>query len=186
VNGHLRPALTTTLLTVLLCGLLYPGLVAAIAQIAFPRQANGSLIEKDGRVIGSELIGQAWSSDKYFRGRPSAAGKDGYDAASSSGSNLGPTSKPLADRLATEQAALENSDGLKPPLDLLAASGSGLDPHISPEAARYQIPRVARARGIDPVKLRALVDAHVEGRTFGFLGAPRVNVLLLNLELDRQ
>ena len=183
-NGNLRPALVITALTVVLLGVVYPGVVTAIAKVAFPRQANGSLVEKDGKVIGSEIIGQSWKSEKYFHGRPSAAGKDEYDAANSSGSNLGPTSKALAERMATDKAALQKSDGENPPLDLLTTSGSGLDPHISPEGARYQVARVAKARGLPTEKVEALVDARIEGRTLGLLGEPRVNVLLLNLDLD--
>jgi K+-transporting ATPase ATPase C chain len=181
----IRAALLWTALTVLLLGVAYPALVTVVAHVAFARPAAGSLVERDGRVVGSTLIGQAWTSDRYFHGRPSAAGKNGYDAASSSGSNLGPTSKALAERVQGSRAALQASDGPAPPLDLWTASGSGLDPHISPEAARYQIPRVARARGLPPAQLEALVAAHVEGRTLGLLGEPRVNVLELNLALDR-
>jgi K+-transporting ATPase ATPase C chain len=174
----IRAALVWTGLSVLLLGFAYPGIVTGIAQVAFPQKSAGSLVEREGKVVGSSLIGQAWTSEKYFHGRPSAAGKDGYDATASSGSNLGPTSKALAERIhAMEPGA---------PLDLLTTSGSGLDPHISPEAARWQIPRIARARNLDPQKLEALIAAHTEGRTFGLFGEPRVNVLLLNLELDRQ
>jgi K+-transporting ATPase ATPase C chain len=183
-GGNLRPALVWTALTVGLLGLVYPAVVTAVAKVAFPRQANGSLVEKDGRVVGSELIGQAWKSERYFHGRPSAAGKDGYDAANSSGSNLGPTSKALAERVHADQAALQKLDGDAPPLDLLTTSGSGLDPHISPAAARYQIPRIARARNLPPSELEALVARYTEGRTLGLFGEPRVNVLRLNLALD--
>jgi potassium-transporting ATPase KdpC subunit len=177
----IRPALVWTALSIVLLGFVYPGVVTGIAKIAFPRQANGSLVEQNGNLIGSELIGQSWTSEKYFHGRPSAAK---YDATASTGSNLGPTSKALADRLQADGAALAKLDGEHAPLDLLTASGSGLDPHISPEAARYQIARIARARGVDPQKLEALVAARVEGRSFGLFGEPRVNVLDVNLALD--
>jgi potassium-transporting ATPase KdpC subunit len=169
----IRPALVWTALSILLLGFVYPGVVTGIAHLAFPSQAGGSLVEKDGHIVGSSLIGQAWKSDKYFHGRPSASN---YDATASGGSNLGPTSKALAERIHAQGQM---------PVDLLTASGSGLDPHISPEAARWQIGRVARARGIDPRRLENLISAHIEGRTFGLFGEPRVNVLLLNLELDR-
>jgi K+-transporting ATPase ATPase C chain len=174
-------------LTVLMLGVAYPLAVTAVARLAFPRAAAGSLVEVEGRVVGSALIGQAWRSPRYFHGRPSAAGpadRGGYDASASSGSNLGPTSRALIERLGAERAALQASDGRDPPTDLTAASGSGLDPHISPEAARFQIPRVARARGLSPEQLEALVARHVESRTLGLFGAPRVNVLELNLDLD--
>jgi K+-transporting ATPase ATPase C chain len=168
----IRPALTLTALTIVLLGFVYPGVVTGLAQL-MPHQANGSLVIVEGKVIGSELIGQEWNSDKYFHGRPSAAK---YDAANSTGSNLGPTSKALAERLHSQEAL---------PLDLRTTSGSGLDPHISPEAARYQIPRVAKARNLSEDKIAAIVERHIEGRTFGILGEPRVNVLALNLDLDR-
>jgi K+-transporting ATPase ATPase C chain len=166
----IRPALVLTGLTVVLLGLVYPGVVTGLAQL-MPKQANGSLIEVNGKVVGSALIGQDWTSDQYFHGRPSAAK---YDAANSTGSNLGPTSKALAERI---------SATAEMPLDLRTTSGSGLDPHISVEAARYQIPRVARARGVSEEKIAAIVERHIEGRTLGLLGEPRVNVLLLNLDL---
>jgi len=184
MKENLRIAIRMTLVTTVLFGLIYPLAVTGLAQFFFPAQANGELISKDGRIVGSRLIGQAFSAPGYFQSRPSGAGA-GYDATSSGGSDLGPTNKLLLDRV---QADVHKRQGENPgaaiPVDLVTASGSGLDPDISPASAAFQIPRVARERGVKEPEILALVLKHTAGRQFGFLGEPRVNVLELNLELD--
>jgi potassium-transporting ATPase KdpC subunit len=189
MKGELVVALRMTVVTLVLTGLVYPLAVTAVAGVVWPHEAGGSLVTVDGRIVGSELIGQAFKSPAYFQGRPSAAGSDGYDATSSSGSNLGPTSQKLRDRVAADLDRLQKENPAAPgavPIELVTASGSGLDPHVSPEAARWQVPRVASARGVAVGDVLAALDRRVEARTWGFLGEPRVNVLLLNLDLDKQ
>jgi K+-transporting ATPase ATPase C chain len=183
----LRPAIVLTLLLCAVTGLVYPGIVTGLAQLLFPRQANGSVVEVGGRVVGSELIGQPFTRPEYFHPRPSGAGA-GYDATASAGTNKGPTDAKLADTLiaGSVQRVIEEDGGErgKIPADMVTASGSGLDPHISPANAELQVARVARARGVGAEQVRALVRRHTEGRQLGFLGEPRVNVLLLNIALD--
>lgn len=186
VMKNLATAALMTVITTALLGLVYPLAVTALAQVIFPEKADGSLIKSaDGAVVGSALIGQPFSSPGYFRSRPSAAGPAGYDAGASSGSNYGPTNRKLIDRVKTDVAALQaESPGEPVPVDLVTASASGLDPHISPAAAEFQLGRVARERGMDEDEVRRVVAAHTEGRQFGILGEPVVNVLELNLDLD--
>jgi K+-transporting ATPase ATPase C chain len=179
----------TTVVTLVLTGLIYPFAITGLAQILFPWRANGSLVtDEQGQIVGSELIGQGFTHPAYFQPRPSTAGA-GYDAAASSGSNLGPTSKKLQERVSQDLERLKESNPDAPgpvPIELVTTSGSGLDPHLSPQAAQWQVPRIASVRGIAADRVRAVVEAYTEGRTFGLLGEPRVNVLLLNLALDRQ
>lgn len=187
MRAQIRPAIVLLIVLSVVTGLAYPALVTAIAQVAFPFQATGSLITRDGRVVGSALIGQPFDDPKYFWGRPSATSPFPYNAAASSGSNQGPTNPALLDSVRGRVEALRAADpgNTAPvPVDLVTASGSGLDPHISPAAALYQVPRIARARKLDPAAVQALVERHTEDRTFGILGDPRVNVLALNLALD--
>jgi K+-transporting ATPase ATPase C chain len=183
-------ALRATLVTLLVTGIAYPLAATGLAQLLFPGRANGSIVtDEQGREVGSELIGQSFSSPAYFQPRPSAAGDKGWDATSSSASNLGPTSKKLQDRAKgdVERLSADNPDAVGPiPAELVTTSGSGLDPHLSPAATLWQVPRVAKARHVAADRVRAVVLDHVEGRDLGFIGEPRVNVLRLNLALDRQ
>jgi K+-transporting ATPase ATPase C chain len=183
---HLRTAALMTLVTTLLLGVAYPLAVTGVAQVLFPDQANGQLIERHGRLVGSRILGQPFTSAGYFWSRPSAAGA-GYDAGASSGSNLGPTNRKLVARVAADVARLQaGTPGVAVPIDLVTTSASGLDPHISPAAAAFQVSRVARERGLTDEAVRQIVAAHTEGRQFGILGEPVVNVLLLNLALDER
>jgi K+-transporting ATPase ATPase C chain len=183
-------AIRTTIVTLVLTGLIYPFVMTGLSQVLFPWRANGSLVtDEKGQVVGSELIAQGFANPGYFQPRPSAAGEKGYDAANSSGSNLGPTSKKLQDRINDDLKRLkdENPDAAgSVPAELVTTSGSGLDPDLSPAAMLWQVPRVAKARGVTIERVKAVVDSNIEGRTFGILGEPRVNVLLVNLALDRQ
>ncbi len=182
-------AIRVTLFTLVLTGVAYPLAATGLSQALFHAKANGSLVEEGGKVIGSELIGQVFSNPGYLQPRPSAAGEKGYDGTASSGSNLGTTSQKLKDRITQdlERLKTENPDVTEPvPDDLVTTSGSGLDPHLSPEAARWQIPRIAQTRGVAPDRVRAVVDAHVEERDLGVLGEPRINVLSVNVALDKQ
>lgn len=182
---NLLTAISMTIVTTILLGLIYPLAVTGIAQLAFPDKANGQLITKSGVVVGSRIIGQPFSGAGYFHSRPSAAGPAGYDAGASAASNLGPTSQTLLDRINSDADNLQKENPGRPiPVDLVTTSASGLDPHISPAAAEFQVPRVARERGLTESELRQIVSTHTEGRTLGFFGEPRVNVLELNLDLD--
>ena len=186
VTRNLIIAVLMTVVTTLLLGLVYPLAITAIAQVVFPEKANGQLIERNGAATGSRLIGQRFSTPGYFRSRPSAAGT-GYDAANSAGSQLGPTNKKLIDAVkANVEAARRENPNAPVPIDLVTTSASGFDPHLSPAAADFQVPRVARERKMSDAAVRRLVEAHTEGRQLGFLGEPRVNALGLNLALDRE
>ena len=185
----LKPALLMLLALTLVTGVVYPLLVTGLAQLVFPKQANGSLLYQDEKLAGSELIGQSFDDPKFFWSRPSATSPFPYHAASSSGSNLGPMNEALMKAVAARVQALRQADSSNTqpiPVDLVTASGSGLDPHITPAAALYQVPRVARARNLEESAVRQLVEKHIEGRQLGFLGEPRVNVLKLNLALEAQ
>src|SRR5690349_9223769 len=194
---EIRPALVVLVALTLITGLVYPLAMTGIAVLLFPHQAQGSLVERDGKIVGSELIGQAFTGDKCFHGRPSATNTPDpndatktvpapYNAANSGGSNLGPSNKALIDRVQGDIDALKKENPSEPvPADLVTTSASGLDPHISPEAAQFQVPRIAKARNVSEDRIRQLVEEHTEGRFLGVLGEPRVNVLLLNLALDR-
>jgi K+-transporting ATPase ATPase C chain len=184
IRQHIRPAIGALIVLTLLTGVVYPAIVTAVAQVAFPSQANGSFITVDGRTVGSSLIGQAFEDPRYLWGRPSAAGA-GYDGMSSGGSNLGPTSQALIDRMSDELDRLRAANGDQPvPVDLVTASASGLDPHISPEAAAYQVTRIASARGIPEDEVRAAIERHTDEPMLAFMGQSTVNVLEVNLDLD--
>jgi K+-transporting ATPase ATPase C chain len=185
--SHLVTSILYTIVTVVVLGLIYPLVMTGLGMLIFPHQANGSFVESNGKVVGSEIIGQLWTKPQYFQGRPSAAGKNGYDPTSTGGTNLAPTSKKLIDATKATIAALKkaNPDAVgEPPMDLVTSSGSGIDPDISPEAAAWEIPRVAKARNMTAAAVKAIVDANITGRQFGILGEPRVNVLALNRALD--
>jgi K+-transporting ATPase ATPase C chain len=194
---ELRPALVLIVLFTIITGLIYPFVITGIAQVVFPHQANGSLVVQNGNVVGSELMGQAFSSDRYFQGRPSATVAPDpndptktvdapYNTANTAGSNLGPTSKTLIERMTKDvEGRRSQNPNAQVPTDLVTASGSGLDPHISPAAALFQVPRVAQTRNLPEERLRQLVNEHIEGRVLGIFGDPRVNVLALNMALDR-
>jgi potassium-transporting ATPase KdpC subunit len=184
VTRNLIAAVLMTIVTTVILGIVYPLAMTAVAQLAFPDNANGQLIERNGHVIGSRIIGQGFTKPGYFHSRPSAAGM-GYDAANSAGSNLGPTNRKLIDAVkANVDAARKENPNAPVPVDLVTVSASGIDPHLSPAAAEFQVPRIARERGISEAELRGIVSAHTQGRQFGFFGEPRVNVLELNLALD--
>src|SRR5712671_386411 len=184
---NLLTAILMTIVTAVIFGLIYPLAITGVAQLAFPDKANGQLIKKDGVLVGSRIIGQPFAGSGYFHSRPSAAGAAGYDAGASSGSNLGPTNQKLIDRIKGDVEKLQAENPGKPvPIDLVTTSGSGLDPHISPAAAEFQMPRIARERHMSENDVRQIVSMHTEGRTFGLLGEPRVNVLELNLDLDKR
>jgi potassium-transporting ATPase KdpC subunit len=184
MKRNLLTAILMTIATTVLLGIIYPLVVTGIAQVIFPKQANGTLIRRDGAVIGSKLIGQQFTSPAYFHSRPSAAG-NGYDAGNSSGSNLGPTNQRLIDRVKTDTATLQaENPGTRVPIDLITTSASGLDPDITPAAAQFQVPRIAKERGMSEDAVRQLIAKYTQGRQLGFLGEPRVNVLELNLDLD--
>jgi K+-transporting ATPase ATPase C chain len=186
MKKNLLISILMTIVTTILFGVIYPLIVTGLAQLIFPHKANGQLIEKDGAVVGSSIIGQGFTSPGYFHSRPSAAG-NGWDAANSGGSNLGPTNQKLLDRVKGDVATAQaDNPGVPVPIDLVTTSASGFDPHITPAAAEFQLPRVAKARGTTVDQLRPVVAKHTEGRQLGFLGEPRVNVLELNLDLDRQ
>jgi K+-transporting ATPase ATPase C chain len=183
--SYIRPAVTLFIVFTALTGLAYPLALTGIANVLFPAQAAGSQISRDGKIVGSRLIGQTFVSDRYFHGRPSAAGQAGYDASASSGSNLGPLSRQLLERVRKDVTKLHNDGATEIPADAVTTSGSGLDPHISPAYAELQIATVAKARGVSPDRVRILVAQGTQEPALGFIGEPRVNVLMLNLALDR-
>lgn len=190
IREHVAPALRATVVTLVLTGLVYPLVLTGIAQVLFHRKANGSFVtDGAGKVVGSELLAQGFTNAAYFQPRPSAAGEKGYDAAASSGSNLGPTSQKLRDRAAADLERLKSENpgaAAPPPVELVSTSASGLDPHVSPDAALWQVPRVANARKVAPERVRSIVEENTEARELGVLGEPRVNVLQLNLAMDRR